>query len=528
MAEAPRDENRVTAMLFKGSDGLTYPATGDENTGRLKVDLSGDSSRTAAEVSLVDTALVVVPATNVQAGFEALDHSLFKEKGTGVNDTYVFVATAGGTVFSPPEVFGEIKSDQAPGYFDIHYLGATDVTVDDLNAESTYVYIDKDTVLQQQTTAPTREDWGRKLFIARIGVDTSTNLIVGFEYLNNPLGNYTNSMRDLYNFLLEQGVPFKKGQVITGRTDNFGFNVSAGELLEFGGTGDIDNPNIKSFDAVANTAYNWMSRTALISSETNILKVWDNGSSFPALPSTTWGGHRVYRFSSGNFAIQAAQKHYADLTLAKAGSLTDTFELNPALLDATFMGWWFIESIASNTGNTQSPPTSAFEPYTLGTQGNSGIALAQALLKGNNLSDLTDASVARSNLGVIASLVDDTTPQLGGELDAGAHSIGFTMQTATGDGTTTVDWKLGNHVDFTFGAFNETFTFTAPTKSGVYTMGLKQDSVGSRIATWPATVKWAGGGTAPTLTTTATTGYDVVAFRFDGTNYYSTASLDFS
>jgi len=116
---------------------------------------------------------------------------------------------------------------------------------------------------------------------------------------------------------------------------------------------------------------------------------------------------------------------------------------------------------------------------------------------------------------------------LGGELDAGANSIGFTMQTATGDGTTTVDWKLGNHMDFTFGAFNETFTFTAPTKSGVYTMSLKQDSVGSRTATWPATVKWPAG-TAPTLTTTATTGYDVVSFRFDGTNYYGTATLDFS
>ena len=116
---------------------------------------------------------------------------------------------------------------------------------------------------------------------------------------------------------------------------------------------------------------------------------------------------------------------------------------------------------------------------------------------------------------------------LGSELDAGANSIGFTMQTATGDGTTTVDWKLGNHIDFTFGAFNETFTFTAPTKPGVYTMSLKQDSVGSRTATWPATVKWPAG-TAPTLTTTATTGYDVVRFRFDGANYYSVATLNFS
>ena len=127
----------------------------------------------------------------------------------------------------------------------------------------------------------------------------------------------------------------------------------------------------------------------------------------------------------------------------------------------------------------------------------------------------------------ISNVVEDTTPQLGGELDSQAHSIGFTMQTATGSGATTVDWGAGNHMDFTFGAFNETFTFTAPSKPGVYTMSLKQDSVGSRTATWPATVKWAGG-TAPTLTTTATTGYDLISFRYDGTNYYAVSSLDFS
>jgi len=127
----------------------------------------------------------------------------------------------------------------------------------------------------------------------------------------------------------------------------------------------------------------------------------------------------------------------------------------------------------------------------------------------------------------LANLSEDTTPQLGGELDAGANSIGFTMQTATGDGTTTVDWGNGNHFDFTFGAFNETFTFTAPAKSGVYTMSLKQDSVGSRTATWPASVKWPAG-TAPTLTTTATTGYDICSFRYDGTNYYAVATLNFS
>ena len=127
----------------------------------------------------------------------------------------------------------------------------------------------------------------------------------------------------------------------------------------------------------------------------------------------------------------------------------------------------------------------------------------------------------------LIKVVSDTTPQLGGELDWNGHSIGGDAQTATGDGTTTINWALGNIFDFQFGAFNETFTFTDPTKPGTFILKLVQDSTGSRTATFPASVKWAGG-VAPTLTTTATTGTDIITLYFDGTDYFSVEALDFS
>lgn len=127
----------------------------------------------------------------------------------------------------------------------------------------------------------------------------------------------------------------------------------------------------------------------------------------------------------------------------------------------------------------------------------------------------------------ITDLVEDTTPQLGGELDLNGHSVGGNAQSATGDGTTTIDWKLGNFFHFQFGAFNETFTFTNPTKAGTFILRLIQDGTGSRTATFPASVKWIGG-TAPTLTTTATTGTDIITLYFDGTNYYGVEALNFS
>jgi len=145
----------------------------------------------------------------------------------------------------------------------------------------------------------------------------------------------------------------------------------------------------------------------------------------------------------------------------------------------------------------------------------------------NYVDGVTSAIQTQLNAkGTMSDLIDDTTPELGGELDCGAHSIGFTQQSGTGDGTTTIDWKLGNKYKHTFGAQNETFTFTAPSNPCNILLVLIQDGTGSRTATWPGTVKWPGG-SAPTLSTAASS-VDIVSFYFDGTNYYGNSSLDFS
>lgn len=130
--------------------------------------------------------------------------------------------------------------------------------------------------------------------------------------------------------------------------------------------------------------------------------------------------------------------------------------------------------------------------------------------------------------GADFELVNDTTPQLGGQLDANNFTIGMEVQSLTGDGTDAINWGIGGMMAFTFGAFNETFTFTDPANPAVLYMSLLQDSVGTRLATWPANVTWAGG-TAPTLTTTATTGKDLLKFVYDGTDYHgSVTSADLS
>jgi hypothetical protein len=387
--------------------GLIDPgtfSTGLNSADRIKLDdieadadVTDAANVTAAGASITnmildDSSLVVVPETNLQSWVDGVDNALFKARGTGVTSSYVSTVSVGGTTFAQPAVNGEISSDE--GYASISYAGATGITVATLSATSTYVYIDRNGALQQQTTIPTRQDKSRKVFTMRIGVNAVAETIIGFEYYNNPIGHYTNSMRDLYEYLVFQGVPFKKDQLITGRAD-LGFDVSAGSLLEFGGTGDIFNPNIKSFDAATNVSYNLMSRTALVSSETTLVKFWDNAGTITALGSTTLVGHRLYRFSSGNFAMQYGQGNYANMALAKAGVLSEEYVLNPALKDATFFGWWLIESTATVTNGTT---LTDFKEYTIGLQGGSSSSLSGAALRGNNGSDFLDAAAVAVNL----------------------------------------------------------------------------------------------------------------------------------
>lgn len=73
---------------------------------------------------------------------------------------------------------------------------------------------------------------------------------------------------------------------------------------------------------------------------------------------------------------------------------------------------------------------------------------------------------------------------------------------------------------------NCTFTMPTATAGKSFILIAVQDATGSRTATFTS-VKWAGG-TAPTLTTTASTGRDIFAFVSDGTNWYGTVAQAFA
>ena len=124
----------------------------------------------------------------------------------------------------------------------------------------------------------------------------------------------------------------------------------------------------------------------------------------------------------------------------------------------------------------------------------------------------------------LSNVVEDATPQLGGELDAQAHSIGFTEQAITSSsGSATIDWRNGNKAAITL-AEDTTFTFTAPTKPCNLVLRLVQDSTGGHSITLP-TIKYPGG-TAPTFSTDANA-IDVLSLYWTGSDYLGQASLNF-
>ena len=96
----------------------------------------------------------------------------------------------------------------------------------------------------------------------------------------------------------------------------------------------------------------------------------------------------------------------------------------------------------------------------------------------------------------------------------------LTPYTLTDAATVAIDWNVSQTVELTAGG-NRTLTMANPVAGETYRVTIIQDSTGSRLITWPSTVKWAGG-SAPTLTTTASY-RDHITFYYDGTYYRDVA-----
>ena len=257
----------------------------------------------------------------------------------------------------------------------------------------------------------------------------------------------------------------------------------------------------------------------------------------PTLAAGEWG----LETDTLKFKIGTGSATWENLAYSSLPSGTAT------LASPTFTGVPAAPTAAANTSTTQIA-TTAFVMTELGDY---------ALLANPTFTGTPDAPTAAANTSTtqlattafVMTEVGDYLPLTGGTLAgvtlSGAvvgadqiisapvlKDIGETCVTnATSGATDTISLTDGNVHNVTLTA-DCTFTFAAPPASGTsgsFTLFLNQDGTGSRTATWPGSVKWAGG-TAPTLTTTASRTDILVFTTIDaGTIWYGAVSgQDFS
>lgn len=102
-------------------------------------------------------------------------------------------------------------------------------------------------------------------------------------------------------------------------------------------------------------------------------------------------------------------------------------------------------------------------------------------------------------------------------LMAGSGSV--TKYTPEAAATQDIDVSTTKIHQITMPAGNVTLTVSSEQEGHLFMIEIIQDDVGSRTVTWFDTIKWAEGGVAPTLTTTADK-KDAFVFRCTGTDTY--------
>lgn len=141
-------------------------------------------------------------------------------------------------------------------------------------------------------------------------------------------------------------------------------------------------------------------------------------------------------------------------------------------------------------------------------------------------------SLEAASSGGISNVVEDTTPQLGGDLDGQGNKVenveldDYKETIYTGGSTTgtiTPDVANGNVQAITLTG-NITFNAFSNAETGqTMTLIITQSSTGGETLT--STMKFAGG--EKTLSTAANA-VDILSVFYDGTNYYASLSTNFS
>lgn len=345
----------------------------------------------ADDVQIDNGSFEVLVNSNTQTLMKEIDTNLERTQGTEVKGgTGAVTFTVGETTFNVAATQGQIKDET--GYYPIDFAGEVNISVSNPSVTNTWVYIDKNSTVQQQNTKPTCAEFRSKLFLTRLGSIGGT--LAAQEETSNPSGQYTNSLRDYLSYITSP----KRGLNISGNTD-LTFTVAAGSIFELGiqNATNSDNPNETMFDVVNPAPFLRFTRDSVTPGFVTDINVteYDNNGVLTTLTNNRFKIITVYKFSSGNQAIQEGQEQYSTLDSAQEAIFTRSYVNNPSLVGGTRIGWIIVQKNATDLTDIS---TSRIIQDTGNTNSSTGVS--GALLASNNLSDLESVTTATTNLGL--------------------------------------------------------------------------------------------------------------------------------
>lgn len=145
--------------------------------------------------------------------------------------------------------------------------------------------------------------------------------------------------------------------------------------------------------------------------------------------------------------------------------------------------------------------------------GNAALTLGtEALASGDAALGVAVPALASGNAALtdVASKYAIAGGPITGVVTVQSQSIGEVTTTALTSGVITFDFGAGNNFDITLGGNSTLQTPTTPSGGQTGTITIRQDGTGSRTLAYSGGWQFSGG-TAPTLTTTAS-GVDVLSF----------------
>lgn len=217
-----------------------------------------------------------------------------------------------------------------------------------------------------------------------------------------------------------------------------------------------------------------------------------------------------------------------DYTLSVGGSSGDTVTVPQGFITAVICDGTNCEILGLPSSVAgQTILLADLDMSTFGLDDANGNELVKFTTVGSAVNELTISNNATGSSPILSATGGDSnvsivlTPKGTGSVNLGDTELqrpvlrdyGETSTTANSGSAYTIDLETGPVWDITLTA-NATFTFSNPPATGTagsFTLILTQDGTGSRTATWPSSVDWSSGA-APTLTTTATTGVDILTF----------------